>query len=81
MTTFGKVINENATTSASGSTPGDSAHTATYAYDNFLAVEFGPGSTRSGHGNAQATTTLTPSTANAFPLTVQASKSVTAAMN
>ena len=75
------LTNENATTSASGSTPGDSAHTATYAYDTSWRLSSAQAPPDPANGNAQATTTLTPSAANAFPLTVQASKSVTAAMN
>lgn len=75
------LTNENATTQASGTTPGDSAHTSNYAYDTswrLISAQEPPDPSNSG---ARAITTVTPSTPNAFPLSVTHSKSVTTALS
>jgi RHS repeat-associated protein len=71
------LTNENATTQASGNTPGDSAHTSSFAYDTSWRLISAQAPPDPSNANASATTTFTPSAANAFPLSVQRSKSIT----
>ena len=71
------LTNENAATQASGNTPGDSGHTSNFAYDTSWRLTSAQAPPDPGNANARATTTFTPSVANAFPLSVQRSRSIT----
>ncbi|HET9284477.1 MAG TPA: hypothetical protein VFR24_21190, partial [Candidatus Angelobacter sp.] len=74
------LTNENATTQASGNTPGDSAHTSNYSYDTSWRLIQAQAPPDPANGNARATTIFTPSTPNVFPLSVQHQRSVTTAL-
>ena len=75
------LTNENATSQASGNTPGDSAHTSTYVYDFLWRITSAQAPPDPANNNARATTTLNYSAPNVFPLSVQHSKSITPTMN
>ncbi|HEY1525808.1 MAG TPA: hypothetical protein VGH51_06180 [Candidatus Angelobacter sp.] len=68
--------NENATTQASGTTPGDATHTSNYIYDTSWRLTSAQGPQDLSNGSARATTSFTPSTANIFPLSVQHQRSI-----
>jgi len=73
--------NANATQQASGNSPGDSAHTASYSYDSLLRlteVLFPPDP---GNGSQQPHTRFTYSLPNVFPPTVVQAKSVTGGLD
>ena len=73
--------NENATAQASGNTPGDSAHTITYGYDNLLRLTSAVMPPDPGNGNAQAQNTFNYAAAGVLPFTVQRLKSITPGVN
>src|SRR5262249_21237799 len=72
--------NENATSQASGTTMGDSAHTSNYTYDTSWRLTQAQAPPDPANNNARATTAFTPSAANSFPLSVEHDKSVTTAL-
>ncbi|HKV94511.1 MAG TPA: hypothetical protein VJW20_18335, partial [Candidatus Angelobacter sp.] len=74
------LTNENATTQASGNTPGDSAHTSNYSYDTSWRLIQAQAPPDPANSNARATTSFTVSTPNVFPLSVQHQRSVTTAL-
>jgi len=73
--------NENATTQASGTTPGDSAHTSNYTYDALGRLTLAQAPPDPANGGARAQNTFNYSPANVFPLTAQRLKSITNAMS
>jgi YD repeat-containing protein len=75
------LTNENATTQASGNTPGDSAHTSNYTYDTSWRLIQAQAPPDPGNNSARSTTTLTPSAANVFPLNMTHQRSVTTALS
>jgi RHS repeat-associated protein len=74
------LTNENATTQASGNTPGDSAHTTAYAYDSLDRITSSKAPPDPTNGGAAAQTSFSYSTPNVFPLTVTRTKSITASL-
>ena len=74
------LTNENASTQASGTTQGDSAHTSNYSYDTSWRLIQAQAPPDPANSNVRATTTFTPSTPNVFPLSVQHQRSVTTAL-
>jgi RHS repeat-associated protein len=71
------LTNENATAQASGNTPGDAAHTTTYAYDFMSRLTSASAPPDPGNGGASAQTSFTFSAPNTFPFNVQKQTSVT----
>jgi hypothetical protein len=71
------LTNENATTQASGNTPGDSAHTSNYSYDFMWRITSAQAPPDPTNGGARAQTTLTYSAPGTFPLNIQQQKSIT----
>jgi RHS repeat-associated protein len=69
--------NENATTYASGNTPGDSAHTSNYSYDPMFRPTSGQAPPDPTNNGARAQTTLSYSLPNVFPVAFQHTKTVT----
>ncbi|MBZ5530317.1 MAG: hypothetical protein LAO20_02695 [Acidobacteriia bacterium] len=74
------LTNENATTQASGNTPGDSAHTSNYSYDYMFRITSAQAPPDPANGSLSATTSFSFSTPNTFPLTVTRSTSITTAL-
>jgi len=76
------LTNANATTAASGNTPGDAAHTTNYVYDFQwrLTSAKAPPDPDPANGGAQALTTLAYSAANTYPLQITQQKSITTAL-
>jgi RHS repeat-associated protein len=75
------LTNENASTQASGNTPGDSAHTSNYSYDLMFRITSGQAPPDPANNNLRATTSFNFSAPNSFPVNVQRSKSVTTALS
>jgi RHS repeat-associated protein len=75
------LTNENAATQANGNTPGDSAHTSTYTYDSMFRITSGQAPPDPANSNLRATTSFNFSFPNTFPVSVQRTKSVTAALS
>ncbi len=75
--------NENATTQASGATPGDSAHTSNYTYDLMfrLTQVQAPPDPDPANGGARAYTNFNFSPPNTFPVTAQRTRSVTTTLS
>jgi RHS repeat-associated protein len=71
------LTNVNATTQASGNTPGDSAHTTTYSYDSMARLTSATAPPDPGNGGAAAQTTFAFSSPGTFPFNVQKQTSVT----
>src|SRR6266700_1880978 len=71
------LTNENATTQASGNTPGDSAHTSNFSYDYLWRMTNAQAPPDPANSSARAQTTFTFSTPNSFPLNIQRQRSVT----
>jgi RHS repeat-associated protein len=72
--------NENATTPASGNTPGDTAHTSIYSYDAMLRLTSALAPPDPSNGGLNATTSFNFSAPNAFPSNVQRTTSITASL-
>jgi hypothetical protein len=72
--------NENATTPASGNTPGDTAHTSNYSYDSMFRITSAQAPPDPANGGAQPQTSFNFSAPNAFPLNVQRTTSITASL-
>jgi RHS repeat-associated protein len=70
--------NENATTQASGNTPGDSAHTSSYIYDSSWRPKSGQAPPDPLNGGARAQTSFNYGTA--YPFSIQRQKSITNAL-
>jgi RHS repeat-associated protein len=70
--------NENATTQASGNTPGDSAHTSSYIYDSSWRPKSGQAPPDPLNGGASAQTSFNYGTA--YPFSIQRQKSITNAL-
>ncbi|HWZ44032.1 MAG TPA: RHS repeat-associated core domain-containing protein, partial [Candidatus Saccharimonadales bacterium] len=71
----------NATSRASGNTPGDAAHTSNYSYDPLTSrLTQAQAPPDPANGNARATSTFTFSAPNVFPLTVQRQASITTSL-
>ncbi|HET8891879.1 MAG TPA: RHS repeat-associated core domain-containing protein [Candidatus Angelobacter sp.] len=75
------LTNENATSQASGNTPGDAAHTSNYTYDFMFRITSAQAPPDPANNSLRATTSFNFSAPNAFPLSVQRSKSVTTALS
>src|ERR1044071_1385886 len=75
------LTNENATTQASGNTPGDSAHTSNYTYDSMFRITSAQAPPDPANDGLRATTSFNFSAPNAAPLYVQRTKSVTTALS
>jgi RHS repeat-associated protein len=71
--------NENATSQAIGTTPGDSAHTGTYSYDNMFRLTSAQAPPDPDNGGLSNTNNFYFSAPNVFPVTAQRVKSVTGA--
>jgi hypothetical protein len=67
----------NATTQASGTTPGDSAHTSSYAYDAMSRMTSATAPPDPGNNGGSAQTVFTYSAGGAFPFSVQHQKTIT----
>ncbi|MBZ5524412.1 MAG: hypothetical protein LAP21_19415 [Acidobacteriia bacterium] len=74
------LTNENATSQASGNTPGDSAHTGNYTYDYMFRLTSAQAPPDPASNNTRAQTSLSFSAPNVLPLTVTRSKSITTAL-
>jgi YD repeat-containing protein len=72
------LTNENATTQASGNSPGDSAHTSSFSYDLYWRLLSAKAPPDPANSNMQDTTTFTYSL---LPLMVTRQKSVTTGLN
>ncbi len=75
------LTNENATTQASGTTPGDPAHTSNFTYDFMFRITSAKAPPDPGNGGLQAQTSFSFSAPNVFPLSVQRTKSITTALS
>jgi RHS repeat-associated protein len=75
------LTNENATTQASGNTPGDSAHTSNYTYDPMFRLTSGQAPPDPANGSLRAQNTFTFSAPNTFPISVQRTRSVTSTLS
>src|SRR5579864_5282526 len=75
------LTNENATTQASGNTPGDSAHTSNYTYDFMFRIISAQAPPDPANNGLHATTSFNFSAPNSFPVNVQRTKSVTTALS
>ena len=71
------LTNENATGQASGNTPGDAAHTSNYTYDYMFRITSAQAPPDPANGGLSAQTSFNFSAPNAFPLSVQRTKSIT----
>jgi RHS repeat-associated protein len=71
------LTNENATAQASGNTQGDSAHTSNYVTDFQWRLTSAQTPPDPANGGARAQTILNFSAPNAFPVTVQRTRSIT----
>ena len=71
------LTSENATAQASGNTQGDAAHTSNYSYDFLWRITSAQAPPDPANAGARAQTTFNYSAPNAFPITVQRTKSVT----
>ena len=74
------LTNENATTPASGNTPGDSGHTSNYSYDSMLRLTSATAPPDPANGGLSAQTNFNFSAPNAFPFNVLRTKSITASL-
>ncbi|OAI56907.1 hypothetical protein AYO50_00295, partial [Acidobacteria bacterium SCGC AG-212-P17] len=72
--------NENATTPASGNTHGDPGHTITYSYDSLLRLTSATAPPDPANGGSSAQSSFNFSAPNAFPFSVQRTKSITASL-
>src|SRR4051812_6046684 len=75
------LTNENATTPASGNTQGDGAHTSTYAYDYMFRITSAQAPPDPANGGLRAQTSFNFSAPNAFPISVQRTRSITTALS
>jgi RHS repeat-associated protein len=69
--------NENATSQAYGTTPGDNAHTSFYTYDNMFRLISAQAPPDPNNGGLSNTNNFNFSAPNVFPITAQRVKSVT----
>ena len=74
------LTNENATAQASGNAQGDSDHTSNYSYDTSWRLTQVQAPPDPANSSARATTILSLSNPNAFPLSIQNQRSVTATL-
>ena len=74
------LTNENATTQASGNTPGDGAHTSNYSYDSMLRLVSATAPPDPANGGLNAQTSFNFPALNVFPFNVQRTKSITASL-
>ncbi len=74
------LTNENATAQASGNSPGDSAHTSNYTYDYMFRITSAQAPPDPANGSLRAQTNFNFSAPNAFPLSVQRTKSITGSL-
>jgi len=74
------LTNENATTQASGNTPGDSAHTSNFSYDSMFRITSGQAPPDPANSSARATTSFNYFT-NSIPWSVSHTKSITNTLN
>jgi YD repeat-containing protein len=75
------LTNENASTQASGTTPGDSAHTSNYGYDYMFRLTSAQAPPDLANGNLRAQNTFSFSAPNTFPVSVQRTTSVTTSLS
>jgi RHS repeat-associated protein len=75
------LTNENATTQASGNTPGDAAHTSNFTFDYLWRLTSALAPPDPDNGGARAQTAFAYSLPNTFPLTIQRQKSITSTVN
>ncbi len=75
------LTNENAASQASGNTQGDVAHTSNYTYDTSWRLIQAQAPPDPANNNARSTASFTPSTPNAFPLSVQRQRLVTTTLS
>jgi RHS repeat-associated protein len=75
------LTNENATAQSSGNTPGDGPHTSNYTYDYMFRIMSAQAPPDPANAGARAQTGLGFSAPNAFPLSVQQTKSVTTSLS
>ena len=71
--------NENATTQASGNTPGDSQHTSSYSYDMIWRIKSALAPPDPSNSNAVEQNLFSYSLPNVFPVTATRQKSITSA--
>jgi YD repeat-containing protein len=75
------LTNENATTQASGNTPGDGPHTSNFSYDYLFRITSAQAPPDPANSGLRAQTSFTFSSPGALPITVQRTKSITTALS